>query len=170
MRISALIFALLVSPMAFAGPEHEMPAPKIAPEFEQLKGLVGTWEGKTTMGGKEENVKVTYELTSGGTALVEKLGPGTPHEMVSVYSTRNNKVAMTHYCAIGNQPEMKLKKAGAGTFTFELDGTKGITDKKEMHMHGVVLTLDGNTLKQEWTNYKDNKKGDVAVFTFTKKN
>jgi hypothetical protein len=62
-----------------------------------------------------------------------------------------------------------LKKADAGSFVFEMEGMKGISDKNELHMHAVTLTVAGDKLKQEWTNYKDNKKGDVAVFEFTKK-
>lgn len=134
-----------------------------------MKALVGTWQGKNTMNGKEENTTVTYELTSNGTALVEKLGPGTPMEMVTIYANRGDKVFATHYCALGNQPEMTLKNAKNNSFTFEMTGTNGITNKNEMHMHGVTLTLNGKKLKQEWTNYKDNKKGDVMAFELTKK-
>lgn len=167
---TAFFTLLLIAGTAFAGPDHQHPAPKIAPAFENMKTLVGTWEGKSTMNGKEMPMKVVYELTSGGTAIVETLNPGTPHEMLTVYSTRGDKVQATHYCMVGNQPEFKLKKAENNSFTFELDGTKGLNNKKEMHMHGVTLSVDGNKLKQEWTNYKDNKKGDVAVFEFTKTN
>ena len=161
---------VLFAATAHAGPDHKHPEPKIAPAFNDLKALVGTWEGTTTMHGEPMKSVVTYELTSGGTALIEKLGPGTPHEMVTIYSTRDNKVAATHFCAVGNQPEMKLKKAENGTFTFEMDGTKGISNKNEMHMHALTITLAGNKLKQEWTNYNNNKKDQTAVFEFTKKN
>ena len=54
-------------------------------EFDTLKKLVGKWEGTSVMAGKEEKVSVVYELTSGGTAIAERLMPGTAHEMVSMY-------------------------------------------------------------------------------------
>ena len=135
-----------------------------------MKALVGTWEGTTKMEGKEMPIKVTYALTSGGTALVETMGPGSPMEMITVYANRGNNVNATHFCMLGNQPEMKLKKSGGDQFVFEMDGTKGISNKKEMHMRGVTLTLTGNKLKQDWSNYKDGKKGDHAIFEFTKTN
>lgn len=163
------IFALLVAPIAFAGNEHDHPAVKVSPEFENMKALVGTWEGKMQMNGKEENLKVTYQLTSGGTAIVETLNPGSPMEMVTVYANSGKRVRATHYCALGNQPEMDLKNSKENVFTFEMVGTKGIANRKEMHMHGVTLTLEGNKLKQEWTNFKDGKKGDVHTFEMTKK-
>ena len=121
------------------------------------------------MSDKEMPITVTYELTSGGTALVEKLMAATPHEMVTVYANRGNRVHITHYSMLGNQPEMSLIKAEGGHFEFALEGLNGISDKNEMHMHAVSIFLKDHTLKQEWTNYKDNKKSEVAVFEFTKK-
>jgi hypothetical protein len=170
MKVTVTLIALLLGVNVFAGTNHEhMMAPKVSPQFESMKTLVGTWEGKNNMGGKEQVMQVTYALSSGGTVLVEKLMPGTPQEMMTVYANRGDQVAVTHYCIMGNQPEMKLKKADAGSFVFEMEGMKGISDKNELHMHAVTLTVAGDKLKQEWTNYKDNKKGDVAVFEFTKK-
>lgn len=163
-------FILVLSFFSTAAFAHDMPKPVIAKDFEAMKTLIGTWEGKTKMHGKEETTQLSYKLTSGGTAIIETLGEGTDHEMVSMYSTRANKVAMTHYCSAGNQPEMALKKADGKTFTFEMNGTKGIENPKDMHMHALTITvIDKNHLKQEWTNFVDNKKGETAVFEFTRK-
>lgn len=165
-----LAIAVLFSCSAFAGTEHKHPEAKIAPQFESMKALVGTWTGKTNMHGKEEAVTVTYELTSNGTTLVEKMSPGTPMEMMTVYATDGKTVSATHYCAVGNQPQFKLKTAKDNTFAFEMAGHHGVANhKKDMHMHGVTLTIDGNKLKQEWTNFDKGKKAGTAVFEFTKK-
>lgn len=114
--VASLCFAL----PAFAGQEskdhHHAPI-KISKAFEGMKALVGTWEGTTKMSGKEEPITVTYALTSGGTALVETMGPGSPHEMVTVYATRGDSVNATHFCMLGNQPVMKLKKSSDDEFT-----------------------------------------------------
>src|SRR5438270_1128001 len=107
MKLTALITLLCVA-FSFSAFAHDMPAPKISKDFESLKALVGTWEGTSKMEGKEQPTTVTYELTSGGTAMAEKLNPGTPHEMLSVYANRGNQDSMTHYCVNGNQPEMKI--------------------------------------------------------------
>jgi hypothetical protein len=163
------IIALCSASIALAGNEHEHAPAKVSPAFESMKSLIGTWEGKTKMDGKEQDLKVTYELTSGGTAIIEKTNPGSPMEMVTVYANNGKNVHATHYCALGNQPQMALKQTKGKVFTFEMEGTKGISDKNEMHMHGVVLTLDGNKLKQEWTNYNKGKKGDIHAFELTKK-
>lgn len=163
------LVVLCSASIAFAGNEHDHAPAKVSPAFESMKALVGTWEGKTKMDGKEQDLKVTYELTSGGTAIVEKMNPGSPMEMVTVYANNGKNVHATHYCALGNQPQMTLKQSKGNLFSFEMDGTKGISNKNEMHMHGVVLTIEGNKLKQEWTNYKDGKKGDAHAFELTKK-
>ena len=173
----AALFAF-VNPtgLALASPDHQHPTPKIAPDFEKLKALVGTWEGKAIHGVKKGEAEmkstVVYELTSGGTALIEKLMPGTPHEMVSMYSSARagKDVTMTHYCSLGNQPKMKLKKANDGVYVFEMQGNEGISSPKEMHMHALTITLKGDKLKQEWVNFADGKEADLAVFEYTKKN
>jgi hypothetical protein len=170
MKFILMAVSFCFATTVFAEGEHDHPPVKVSPNFENMKALIGTWEGTAKMGDKVEPVKVTYEFTSGNTAIVEKLNPGTPKEMTTVYANRGKEVNATHFCMLGNQPEMKLKQAKGTQFTFEMSGNKGISDKNEMHMHGVTLSVDGNKLKQEWTNFNKNKKGDVAVFEFTKKN
>ncbi len=169
MRIIMSIFAICFAATALAGNEHEHAPAKVSPAFESLKTLVGTWEGKSKVGGKEQDLKVTYELTSGGTAIIEKTNPGSPMEMVTIYANSGKTVNATHYCALGNQPHLALKQTKGNIFVFEMEGTQGISNKNEMHMHGVVLTVDGNKLKQEWTNYNNGKKGDTHAFELTKK-
>jgi len=78
--------------------------------------------------------------------------------MVTVYADNGKTVNVTHYCAMGNQPQMALKKAADNRWDFEMVGTKGISNKNESHMHAITLTLNGNNLKQEWTNTRTGKK------------
>src|SRR5690349_14032148 len=86
--------------------EHDH-APKAgSKEFERMKQLVGTWKGSGDMDGKKMDAVVNYRLTSAGTVLLETMGPGTDHEMVTAYHDEGGKLAMTHYCAMGNQPHM----------------------------------------------------------------
>lgn len=160
-----LIFVRAVS----AGPGHEkVEMPK---EFDTLKALLGTWEGTSAMEGKPgQNVMVTYELTSAGTAIVEKLMAGTPDEMVTIYHKEGKGLALTHYCALGNQPHMPLKKADGQSLVFEMTKPVGVSSMKESHMHAVTLTMsDPNSLKQEWTHFSDGKKKGTAIFTLTRK-
>ena len=53
--------------------------------FEQMKQLAGNWEATMDMGKGPQTVKASYKLTSAGSALIETVFEGAPHEMVSVY-------------------------------------------------------------------------------------
>lgn len=168
MKKLALISLAVLAPLALASHDHK--PPPMPAEFTPLSGLVGSWEGTTMMNGKEEKATVSYALTSAKTALVETLGPGTEYEMISVYHKDGKGLGMTHYCALGNQPYMKLVKSSPTTFVFEMKKPVGISSMKEPHMHAVTLTLtDKDTLKQEWTHYENGKKAQTAVFNFKRK-
>lgn len=61
---------------------------------------------------------------------------------------------MTHYCAMGNQPRMSLKKSDGKTVQFEMTKPFGVSSINEPHMHAVTLSLsEPNTLKQEWVQF-----------------
>ena len=116
-------------------------------EFERMKSLVGTWEGKTDMGQGPIDLTVQYRLLAAGSVLEERVFAGTPNEMVTMYHDKAGKLAMTHYCMMGNQPAMVLKGADAKTIKFDFDKTCGINPKKESHMHALSITFDdANTI------------------------
>ncbi len=64
-------------------------------ELQKMKSLAGKWQGWSQM--KDENIDVSleYAVSSAGSALIETLFMGTPHEMVSVYHDEEGKLAMT---------------------------------------------------------------------------
>ena len=137
--------------------EGEHQAPPASAELEQIKKLAGRWEGTSQGGsGPDENTVSEYKVTSGGSAVVETIFAGTPHEMVSVYHDgRNGKPSLTHYCMMGNQPEMELISSDEKKFDFILAAYSPIP-ASEMHMHQVALTWNGpDEITQVWSSYKD---------------
>lgn len=134
-------------------------------DFETMKAFIGTWEGKGDIGKGSETVKVTYELTSAGNALLERLFPGTPHEMMTVYYDFKGKLNMTHYCSLGNRPHMELVNSIPGSLEFVLsEKDPGISSLKEMHMHRLKITIDGKeSITHNWTLFDNGKKKSVAV-------
>ncbi len=132
------------------------------PAFEKLKSLAGDW----TMAGGEGGVASSWKVTANGSAVVETLFPGAPHEMVTVYTLHGKEIHLTHYCAAGNQPEMKAdKRADAKKIAFQFVGGAGINPKKDMHMHSATLAFtDADTLHEEWGTFADGKPGDAKVF------
>jgi len=168
--IGFFILSLQVA-SASATPGHTISVTTPA-EFDSVKALVGKWEGSSKMkDGKDEKVKVTYELTSGGSAVVERLFVGTPHEMVSIYHPEGKKVVMTHYCMLGNQPKLTLKQASDKTLFFEMAGVSGIQNKKEPHMHSLKMNFNENKkeMTQEWTLYDQGKQIETTVIKLAKK-
>jgi hypothetical protein len=164
----SILLAALAQP-ALAGEDHHH-AVTMPKQFETLKQLVGTWEGKSDMGKGEQTMRVVYALTSGGTAITETLMQGTPHEMVSVYHKAGDSLAMTHYCALGNQPYMKLKQTDDRQLIFEMEKAQGLTSADEAHMHGLTLTLkDKNTLQHDWSHYEGGKATQTVTFVLHKK-
>ncbi len=138
-------------------------------EFEQIKTLVGRWKGtSTSQAHGDQPADVEYKLTSGGSALVETMFPGTPHEMVSIYHDRDGKLTMTHYCILKNQPELDLQKAGPSQLVFDLSPRSAI-GAKEPHMHALTLTLqDSDHVTQEWTMYEGGAAKDKTTIQLSR--
>lgn len=117
------------------------PAPDHKAAFERLKQLVGTWQGHhTTPDGPP--MEVDYRLTGNGTALVERLFAGSPHEMTSVYYLDGAELVLTHYCAMGNQPRMKLVAGGHdGDLKFDFVGGTNLDVATSTHIHGGRIAI-----------------------------
>ena len=152
---------------------HDRPAPKpSSTEFNQVKQLAGKWSGTSTHPGTDEKpapVNVEFEVTAAGSAIEETLMQDTPNEMVDMYTDENGKLAMTHYCALGNQPHMVLKQASPKSISLEMGPTIGIDPVKDQHMHSLALEFpDANHLTERWTSYKDGKAGETVLFKLTR--
>lgn len=142
-----------------AGGEGQMHPPPYAgsPEFERMKGLAGSWVvaegmpmGKGAGGEGEMMVGTEYRLAANGSVVVERNFPGTPKEMISVYHDRGGKLSMTHYCAMGNQPQMNLTSSEDGVLTFEM--VQGSIESEEVpHMNALSISFDGDEMSQTWT-------------------
>jgi len=162
-------------------PAKEGVEAKIA--FAKLKGLVGSWESKTSDEHKEEIKKehgeshpdqaaVTFKLTGAGSALVETQFPGMPHEMVSVYHLDGKELRMTHYCAAGNQPRVKLDRAKSSPdeLIFVFDGGTNLDPEKDMHIHGVRFKFEKDgRVTSAWDGYVGGKKAGTTTFHMTRK-
>ena len=169
---SILFFSFFIGVLAgnsFAA-DPKMPPPPSTPQFEMIKSLEGTWVGTKEMEGKKEPVEVRYRVTSGKSAVEETLFPGTPHEMVSVYFVDGADLKMTHYCALGNQPTMKIsgskRNRKAKTISFQMVSATGMQSPKDPHMGALTLTLKRNDqLTQEWTLFSPQGK-ETSVFRY----
>jgi hypothetical protein len=133
--------------------------------LERFKQLEGNWVAKGGEGKDAPEVKVSYKVTSAGSAVVETID--TEHgEMITVIHQDGDALMLTHYCALGNQPRMKAEHATEGkSVAFKFTGASNLKSDKDMHMHNVTYTfVDKDTIKAEWTHYMDGKEGGSVVF------
>ena len=139
--------------------------------FEVMKGLAGEWHGKVDDQATGPEATITYRVTSAGKAVLETLFPGTDHEMVTVYYLDGDKLVLTHYCAMGNQPRMVLSKnSTAQDLAFDFAGGSNINPKKDRHMHSARIQVeDAQTIKGEWVGFEDGKATGAKKFFLARK-
>lgn len=142
------VAALAISAICLTAGEPAQPKlPPASAEFERLKSLVGKWQGKVDIGQGPVDMNIEYRLIAGGTVLEERCFPGTPNEMLTMFYDKDGKLALTHYCIMGNRPGMVFKSADDKTIKFAFDENCGINPAKESHMHALTLRFDdANTI------------------------
>ena len=138
--------------------------------FELLKGLAGTWNGNIeTATGPAATVQ--FVLASGGTVVEEVQFPGTPHEMRSLYHMDGPDLVMTHYCAMGNQPHMRLDKGRSSTkeLVFDFAGGTNLDPAKDKHIHSGWIRLSGpDRVEAEWMAYSGTQPAGGKRFFLTR--
>ena len=123
--------------------------PKAA--FDRMKTLVGDWDGHVTTA-EGPAARVEFRLAGNGSALVERLFPGTDHEMVSIYHMVGSDLVLTHYCAMANQPRMKLVAGGKeGDLAFDFTGGDNVDPATTVHMHsGRFSVKNQDSYEADW--------------------
>ena len=111
-KIISYCTMLLLAGSAIVTAGEPPKAKKGSVELERMKTLVGTWEGKADMGQGPIDMTVKYRLLAGGSVLEERVFEGTPHEMITMYYDQDGKLALTHYCVMGNRPGMLSLRSG----------------------------------------------------------
>lgn len=152
--------------------KKEPAKPVVSAGLERFKALAGEWTGTAKHGDAEgHDVVVNYKATSAGSAIIETIAPNTEHEMVTMITQDKDDLALTHYCALGNQPKMKASsKVDGKSVAFSFVSAGNLKSENDMHMHNVTYTfVDDDTLKAEWTMYRDGKAGETMVMTLKRK-
>lgn len=140
--IAGLVLTMALSSTVRADEKaHQPPPDNSSAELNRIKALEGRWTSTTSMFGKEnERVYTEFQVTSGGSAVLERIFPGTPNEMVSVYyDDEKGKLAMTHYCIMRNRPNLKLVSSSADTLKLDVAKVEGLKSKDDPSMGGVTL-------------------------------
>lgn len=136
--------------------------------FDQLKTLVGEWDGQAPGG---HTMHASYQLVSGGTALLERLAMAGEQEMVTVYTPDGDRLAVTHYCSAGNQPQMQTAPVTGPTteFSFSFVRATNLATPTVGHMHHLTVAMqDRDHFSEAWT-WSDKGAERTEIFHFTRK-
>ena len=135
--------------------------------FQKLKAMAGHWEGTTSDGKK---VSDDFEVVSEGSAVMERILPdGKEHtmDMVTMYHVDGDRLMMTHYCAVGNQPRMAADAfaPGSNKLVFNFIDATNMKTADDGHMGRVEIQfLDPNHVNVIYTFYKDQKPAMTETF------
>ncbi len=169
-KIFILISAILISPLAYAEMPEGWAPPKSSAELQRMKALEGDWTVTEKTASESKTTTIRYKVTSGGTAVTETIDPGTAHEMLTVYHDKAGKLAMNHFCMLGNQPEMELTSSGGSKIELQESAASKSLLNGQLRMSSVVIEQpDANTLIETWggTN-ADGTPGKPMVFNLKK--
>ncbi len=168
---AAILFSVAAVAPAWSQDGTSGGAAQADPRFERLKALAGVWVGEAVLGDWKDSTQVTYRVTGAGSALMEVLFEGTPHEMVTIYHLDGPDLVLTHYCAAGNQPHMKAAAGGdPNVLRFDFVRATNLASADAMHMHDAVIRfVDANHLESTWTSYHGGKPAGEAIFRLRRK-
>jgi hypothetical protein len=141
---------------------------KPAGGFDRLTTLVGEWN-VTPEGGKTFTSTIRY--VSNSTALEETFDGEKHIQMVTLYTADGDRVALTHFCSVGNQPRMETPVVthDSSEFAFAFTGATNLASSDDMHMHQMTLKIDDSDhFSEAWTMHANGKE-QTETFHFTRK-
>jgi len=137
-RIAVPVLFLLTAASTFAQSQKPL---------DLMKTLSGTWAGKTSDG---HEAKEVYRLASNGSVVMSEM-PGHDN-MISMFHKDGDRLMLTHYCSMGNQPRMIGTLSPDGkTINFEFLDATNLSSPQAGHIHRAVITIvDANHLTEDW--------------------
>jgi len=147
-RITLALALSLAASACNSTKAHDPADPKKrAALLDKVKSLEGTWEGTDASAGVTE-----FKVCSGGTAVREIMALGTRNEMTNMYRLEGNELVVTHYCAMGNQPEMHASSPAGNQLMFVCDHVSDLDTPDEAYMGGLTLVFaDHDHLRELWS-------------------
>lgn len=122
--------------------------------FARVKSLAGEWQ---SVGPRGEHTKLTYQVISGGTTVMERFSsdalPLNSGEMITMYYIERGQLALTHYCIAHNQPHLRATRydAQSGELDFDFVDGANMPTGREGHMHSVKIHfVDNDHFSSEW--------------------
>lgn len=133
--------------------------------FALFKDLEGDWYFVDENGDPTDTLALSYELTGGGSAVMERVFPGEDHEMITMYYMDGGNLMLTHYCAVGNQPTMiEMPTDSQRVVIFEFYRGTNMDPATSSYMHDAKFEfLDVDRMRSTWRFYKEGKPSGEEV-------
>ena len=140
-------------------------------QYNRIMSLVGDWflvDGNQL--GQVIEVEqgqpfITYEISSAGNSVVEKLFAGQEKEMTTVYYMDDGALSLAHYCSLGNRPYMTEASSQDGNISFELVRVENMLDANDVHISSHSIEFLGeNEMIAHWSSTKDQKPNKSSAF------
>jgi hypothetical protein len=138
------------------------------PGLDTLKSLAGDW---TTTDASGEAFTSTFRVISNGTALEETVNSAHDKQMISIYNADGQRVSMSHFCSMGNQPRLETpaERPNANEFAFSFVSATNLADPNAQHMHRMLIAIeDADHFTETWT-IRINGKDSTREFHYTRK-
>jgi len=162
--IRSIVLGVLAVVVQAEARAEDKPVTQAAQAFDRMKSLKGEWVDNSGTFGAKDKVAVVYEVIGNGSAVMERLFRGQPHEMVSIYHLDGDQLVMNHYCAAKNQPRMKAGRISDKRIDFDFAGGSNFDPAKDTHMHnGYIEWADQDHVHGKWYGWAGGKPSEHAV-------
>jgi hypothetical protein len=132
-------------------------------DFDRMKTMVGNWEASSQHG----KATVSYKLVSSGNVLMETM-QSDHGDMVTMYHRDGDAILATHYCAMGNQPRMRLDKSSGDSIEFQFLDVSNRKAADDPYVYKLVLRFkDADHVVEEYT-WKQGSNESTTVFNLTR--
>jgi hypothetical protein len=135
--------------------------------YTQLQSLVGEWQADTSMG----KVHISYESIAGGSALVERETMEHMPPMETVFHLDGERLLLTHYCDLGNQPRLEARAYDpqARKLEFAFRDATNLASPAASHMHNASYHfIDANHFSSSWELYENGRQKSVETAEYTR--
>ena len=144
--------------------------------FTTLKGMAGSWhevpegvgqeaEAEAEMAGHQTTHEI--EVSAAGTVVMETMAPGTEHEMINMYHLDGEELVLTHYCAGGNQPTMRLNREASTSerMIFDFTGGTNLDPETDNYIHDMELGFKGEgKVESVWNAWSAGEQAATMIF------
>jgi hypothetical protein len=159
MHMSTNLIAMVLLAVSAAAPAADVKSNDAidgTAAFSRLKTLAGEWEADSPMG----KIRASFEVISGGTAIVERDDHDKMPGMLTVYHMDGKRLMLTHYCMAGNQPRMvaNVYEPATGRLAFRFLDITNLAGPNATYMRSVNFRLaDEKHLSAAWEFVQDGK-------------